>query len=190
MEDSNTIYGEIDVGSKIHLSKEDKDKKIDELTTIAKKIWKRVIEINLKKEYPQEMLLNVMQSEYNEFFLSFPLVLRWMVEMNQFKVSSFKRYLEIFLDAEIKTKEEFLKIQGKYLVILYKELNPTLSEEKILFYEEEINNLLTLEDEAFKEMEKEALEEIKEESKKASDEKKEKLYNMILKRKTAAEKVN
>lgn len=185
MEDSNKIYGEIDVKSKVNLSKEDKNIKIDELTTLAKKIWKRIIEINLKKEYPQEMLLNVMQTEYNEFFLSFPLVLRWMVEMNQFKVTSFKRYLEIFLDSEIKTKEEFLKLQGKYLVILYKELNPSLSDEKILLYEEEINNLLSLEDETFKEMEKEALEEIKEESKKASDEKKERLYNMILRKKAA-----
>lgn len=187
MSESNTIYGEIDVGSKVTLSKEEKGKKIDELTLIAKKIWKRIIEINLKKEYPQEMLLNVMQVEYNEFFLSFPLVLRWMVEVNQFKVTAFRRYLEIFLDSEIKTKEDFLKLQGKYLVILYKELNPAASEEKVKNYEEEINGLLMLEDETFKEIEKEALEEIKEESKQASKEKKERLYNMILKRKIAAE---
>jgi hypothetical protein len=187
MEDSNTIYGELDVRSKVNLSKEEKDKKINELITLAKKIWKRIIEINLKKEYPQEMLLNVMQVEYNDFFLSFPLVLRWMVEVNQFKITAFKRYLEIFLDSEIQTKEDFLKLQGKYLVILYKELNPSFSEEKILRYEEEINSLLVLEDETFKQMEKEALEEIKEESKKASDEKKEQLYNMLLKRKAAAE---
>ena len=185
MEDSNAIYGEIDVRSKVNLSKEDKDKKINELVALAKKIWKRIIEINLKKEYPQEMLLNIMQTEYNEFFLSFPLVLRWMVEVNQFKITAFKRYLEIFLDSEIKSKEEFLKLQGKYLVILYKELNPTLPDEKILLYEEEINGLLVLEDETFKQMEKEALEEIKEESKKASNEKKEYIYNMILRKKAA-----
>ena len=110
-----------------------------------------------------------------------------MVEVNQFKITAFKRYLEIFLDSEIKSKEEFLKLQGKYLVILYKELNPSFSEEKILLYEEEINSLLVLEDETFKQMEKEALEEIKEESKKASNEKKEQLYNMLLRRKAAAE---
>jgi hypothetical protein len=183
MEDSNAIYGEIDVNTKINLSKEAKDKKITELSALAKKIWKRIIEINLKKEYPQEMLLNVMQSEYNEFFLSFPLVLRWMVEANQFKITAFNRYLEIFLDSDIKSKKDFLKLQGKYLVILYKELNPTLPEEKIILYEEEINNLLFVEDETFKQMEEEALEEIKEESKKASNERKEYIYNMILRKK-------
>lgn len=184
MEESNSIYAEVDVKSRVNFSKEDKDKKINELSTIAQKIWKRVIEINLKKEFPQGIILSKLQLEFNEFFLSFPLVLRWMVEVNQFKVNAFKKYLEIFLDSEIKSKEDFLKLQGKYLIILYKELNPSASEKDINYYEEEINSLLLLEDETFKEMEKEALEEIKEECKQASKEKKEQIYNMILRRKS------
>jgi len=184
--DNQTIYSEVDVKTKVGLSytEEEKNAKIEEFSSIATIIWKKIIEVNLKKDIPQTMLLSKLQSEYNEFFLSFPLVLRWMVEMHQFKIKAFKQYLKIFIESEIKSKKDFLILQGKYLVILYKELNPSLSDEKIEEYEEEINSLLMLEDKSFKEMEEAAIEEINKETKKITKEKKEELYNMILRKKS------
>jgi hypothetical protein len=188
--EKNTIYNEVRIKSSVDtiLSPEDKKIKIEELVSVASKIWKRIIEINLKKEYPDGMKLGVIQNEYREFFLSFPLVVRWMVEAQQFKINAFKIYLNIFLDTKIESKEDFLKLQGKYIVILYKELNPHLKDEEILEYEKQISGLLLSEDEAFKELEKEAVEEVKKENEKATKAKKEELYNQILKRKATMDK--
>ena len=190
--EKNTVYSEVNIKSPIDespsLSPEDKEKKVQELLSTASRIWKRIIEINLKKEYPEGMKLGVIQNEYREFFLSFPLVVRWMVEAQQFKINAFKMYLNIFLDSKIESKEDFLKLQGKYIVILYKELNPHLKDEEILEYEKQISGLLLSEDEAFKELENEAVEEVKKENEKATKAKKEELYNQILKRKAAMDK--
>jgi len=186
MEDNNIIYTEINVDSKVRVKipkcvAENKENQIEEIANTAKEIWKKIIEYNLKnKTNTQYELLNLLQNEYKEFFLSFPLVLRWMVEMRQFKIKVFKKYLDKFINAEIDSKIEFLKLQGHYLVMLFKDTRPMASEEDIKDYEEKINNYLMIEDESFKEMEEEAKEEIKKESESISKEKKEMLYNEIL----------
>lgn len=186
-EDSNIIYTELDVKSKAttklpKCTSTNKEAQIEELSKTAKEIWKKIIEYYLKNSNSSE-LLDRLQNEYNEFFLSFPLVLRWMVEMKQFKIKVFKAYLDKFINAEIDSKSAFLKLQGDYLVLLFVDLNPAASKAKIAQYEEEIINYLLVEDETFKHMEEEAKEEIKQETEKITKEKKELLYNLVLKKK-------
>ena len=185
-----SIYSEINVDSKVKAklpkcSSEDKAAQIEEISLTAKNIWKKIIEYYLKNKTNEGQieLLSQLQNEYKEFFLSFPLVLRWMVEMKQFKINVFKEYLDKFISTEIGSKTEFLKLQGYYLVMLFKEFNKSASKEDIENYEREINDYLMIEDESFKEMEEEAKEEIKAEAKKMSREKKEILYNTILRKK-------
>lgn len=187
MEESTIMYAEIDMKSKAvtkipKCTSDNKEAQIEEIAKIAKSIWKKIIEYYLKNNNSDE-LLNHLQNEYNEFFLSFPLVLRWMVEMRQFKMNVFKAYLDKFINAEINSKTEFLKLQGDYLVMLFIDLNPAASKAKIAQYEEDITNYLLLEDESFKDMEEEAKEELKQETEKITKEKKELLYNLILKKK-------
>jgi hypothetical protein len=194
MEESNMMYAELDMKSKAttklpKCTSDNKEVQIEEIAKTAKAIWKKIIEYYLKNNNSEE-LLNNLQSEYNEFFLSFPLVLRWMVEMKQFKIKVFKAYLDKFINAEINSKTEFLKLQGDYLVMLFADLNPSISKEKLAQYEEEITNYLLVEDETFKNMEEEAKEEIQQETEKMSKEKKEALYNLILKKKAMQQQDN
>uniref|UniRef100_A0A6C0I168 Uncharacterized protein n=1 Tax=viral metagenome TaxID=1070528 RepID=A0A6C0I168_9ZZZZ len=194
MEESNMMYAELDMKSKAttklpKCTSDNKEVQIEEIAKTAKAIWKKIIEYYLKNNNSEE-LLNNLQSEYNEFFLSFPLVLRWMVEMKQFKIKVFKAYLDKFINAEINSKTEFLKLQGDYLVMLFADLNPSISKEKLAQYEEEITNYLLVEDETFKNMEEEAKEEIQQETEKMSKEKKEALYNLILKKKAMQQQNN
>lgn len=188
------MYAELDMKSKAttklpKCTSDNKEVQIEEIAKTAKAIWKKIIEYYLKNNNSEE-LLNNLQSEYNEFFLSFPLVLRWMVEMKQFKIKVFKAYLDKFINAEINSKTEFLKLQGDYLVMLFADLNPSISKEKLAQYEEEITNYLLVEDETFKNMEEEAKEEIQQETEKMSKEKKEALYNLILKKKAMQQQDN
>ncbi len=194
MEESNMMYAELDMKSKAttklpKCTSDNKEVQIEEIAKTAKAIWKKIIEYYLKNNNSEE-LLNNLQSEYNEFFLSFPLVLRWMVEMKQFKIKVFKAYLDKFINAEINSKTEFLKLQGDYLVMLFADLNSSISKEKLAQYEEEITNYLLVEDETFKNMEEEAKEEIQQETEKMSKEKKEALYNLILKKKAMQQQDN
>lgn len=187
MEESTIMYAELDMKSKATTKlpkcvSDNKEAQIEEIAKTAKSIWKKIIEYYLKGNNSDE-LLNNLQNEYNEFFLSFPLVLRWMVEMKQFKMQVFKAYLDKFINAEINSKTEFLKLQGDYLVMLFIDLNPAASKIKIAQYEEDITNYLLLEDETFKDIEEEAKEELKQETEKMTKEKKELLYNLILKKK-------
>lgn len=193
MEESTIMYAEIDMKSKAvtkipKCTSDNKGTQIEEIAKIAKNIWKKIIEYYLKNNN-SDKLLNNLQNEYNEFFLSFPLVLRWMVEMRQFKMNVFKAYLDKFINAEINSKTEFLKLQGDYLVMLFIDLNPAASKTKIMQYEEDITNYLLLEDESFKDMEEEAKEALKQETEKMTKEKKELLYNLILKKKAMEQAV-
>jgi hypothetical protein len=129
-----------------------------------------------------DILLSNLQIEYSDFFKSFPLILRWMVQMKQFKIKVFKEYLKIFINKKISSKIEFLQLQGDYIVMLYKELNPLCSKEQLNKYESDIVNLLLKEDSDFKEIEEEAKKEIESYEKILSEERKMKLYNMLVKK--------
>jgi hypothetical protein len=194
MEESTVMYAELDMKSKAmskipKCTSDNKEVQIEEIAKTAKEIWKKIIEYYLKNSNSSE-LLNNLQTEYNEFFLSFPLVLRWMAEMKQFKMKVFKTYLDKFINAEINSKTEFLKLQGDYLVMLFVDLNPAASKANIAKYEEDITNYLLLEDETFKDMEEEAKEELKKENEQMTREKKESLYNLILKKKAMLQQNN
>jgi len=196
MNNYNIVTERINVGGgiKSDLSKfcdesATEDIKVETLTKIAKSIWKKIIEYNLKTKITSETeidLLGQLQIEYNDFFLSFPLILRWMVQMRQFKVKIFEAYIRKFINTEIASKIDFLKLQGEYIIMLYKSLNPSLKASEIEKYEEDIINLLIAEDDSFKEIEEEAKQEIKKEEARLNKERREALYNSILKKKLAA----
>ena len=168
------------------------DVKIDTITDVAKSIWKKIIEYNLKNKITpdtENILLDHLQIEYRDFFMSFPLVLRWMVQMRQFKVKTFKEYLKIFLVAKIGSRLDFLKLQGKYLVMLYREFNPTKSTEEIKYYEEELFDNLASEDDTFKEIEEEAKAEILKDNARMGVERRQELYNALLRKKAEAAEI-
>ena len=179
-------------GVKPNLSKfcddsKSEDEKVDIIANIAKMIWKKIIEYNLKNKISPDnelILLQDLRIEYNDFFLSFPLILRWMVQIRQFKINIFKSYVRKFINTEMKSKIDFLKLQGEYIVMLYKEFNPNSTKADIKKYEDDIIQLLLAEDETFKKIEEEAKEEIRKEEERALRERRENIYNMLLKKKS------
>ena len=167
------------------------EKKIEKILDVSKTIWKQIIKYyvdnNAANEVNTELLLSNLQIEYSDFFKSFPLILRWMVQMKQFKIKTFKEYLKIFINKKISSKIEFLKLQGEYIVMLYKELNPLCTKEQLSKYEDDINSFLIKEDDDFKQIEEEAKKEIEMQEKNMSEERKRKIYNMLMRKKINAE---
>jgi len=190
---TNVIYESIDIHSELSTKlpsfcnkSDSRDEQIEAIVNMAKQIWKKIIEFNIKNKItPQneDMLLNQIRMEYNDFFLSFPLVLRWMVQIRHFKVKIFKDYIIKFLDAKIGSKLDFLKLQGDYVVMLYKDANPLANKSDIEKYESEIYKLLEAEDESFKAIEEEAKKELELEHEKATQDRKQQIYNSLMKKK-------
>ena len=167
------------------------DVKINKVSTIATNIWKFVIEHNLKNNLKNNLktneyeikLLEELQMEYAHFSLLFPLVLRWMVQMRQFKTQAFKEYLSFFINAEISSRHDFLKVQGEYLVLLYKNMNLNSTKKEIDNYREEIISNLIDEDELFKTIEEEAKIELEQQNNDLQANRRNAIYNAILKQK-------
>ena len=170
------------------------EKKIEKILDVSKIIWKQIIKYyvdnNASNAVNTELLLSNLQIEYSDFFKSFPLILRWMVQMKQFKIKIFKEYLKIFINKKISSKIEFLKLQGEYIVMLYKELNPLCTKEQLSKYEDDINSFLVKEDDDFKQIEEEAKKEIEMQEKNMSEERKKNIYNMLMRKKTNVEVKN
>lgn len=168
------------------------DVKINKVCTIATNIWKFIIEHNLKNKLENKKtdeyevkLLEELQIEYTHFSLLFPLVLRWMVQMRQFKTQAFKEYLSFFINAEISSRHDFLKTQGEYLVLLYKNINLNSTKKEIDNYREEIIRNLIDEDELFKKIEEEAKLELEQQDNNLQTNRRNAIYNAILKQKIA-----
>ena len=126
MEEFNVDYGETAVALKVHCN----TASIESLLAMAIEIY----HITVKSEIPierheecEELLLRI-KSRYKDFALSFPLILKWIVLTRQFHPEAFRKYLVMYSSINIKTREEFLMIQVEYLVYLYKELRPELTE--------------------------------------------------------------
>ena len=92
-----TIYTDLSHFCDIDDSKE---LKIDKVTTIATNIWRFIIDHNLKNKRTDNYeikLLEDIQIEYTHFSQLFPLVLRWMVQMKQFKVKVYFFFITLIL---------------------------------------------------------------------------------------------
>ena len=169
---------------------------IEEILLISKQIWKKVIAADLKSEINQsheknqekeDKLLELLQIEYKDFSQSFPLVLRWMVQMRQFKVSIFEKYLKKFSAAKVSNREEFLDLQAEYLVMMYRYKNSHIEEHKVQEYRKNIIQSLIDEDKMFKEIQKEVEAQMKLEDNAINEERKKKIYTQLMNLKIANE---
>ena len=159
----------------------------DEIQLIAIEIWKNVISKNVQDANQQDKLLEDLQKEYKDFAQAFPLVLRWMVQMRQFKSTIFKKYLQKVASAKISNREEYLDLQAEYLVMMYRYKNSHIEEHKVQEYRRNLIQSLIDEDKLFKEIQKEVEAQMKIEAKEANEERKKKIYTMLMEKKIALE---
>jgi hypothetical protein len=154
----------------------------DEIISIAKKIWKKALEAKIEtlNNEQSDELLNKLQDEFKDFSQTFPLVLRWMIQMKQFNLSIFKTYIKKFSLAKVQSREEYLDLQAEYLVMLYRHNSHHPDEKKVQEYRRQLIESLIEEDKAFKEIQKEVEEQMKQEEKELNEERKKKIYKMLL----------
>lgn len=125
----------------------------EEIINTANQIWKRVKESNIPVEQHAERdkLLADIQSEFKEFNQGFPLVLRTIVQMNQYSSKAFARYLQKYKTAiaQFKERKDWVKFQAEYLFYLFREKNPKAPLKEAYAYKNNMERMLLKEDEEF-----------------------------------------
>jgi hypothetical protein len=162
-----------------------------ELVALARRIWQRVTAANIASEdnAGNDKLLESLQAEFSDFSTSFPIVLRWMVQMKKFNARAFEKYLLKHASAKLDSREAFLELQADYLVLLYREEHKRPDENLVRRYRSSIIEQLLEEDKAFQKMQKQVEEELARQEENVDQDRRTRLYEFLLTHKVAHETV-
>jgi len=176
------IFAETDVKSNVNYAK---SLPLDDLLKIGNKIWNEVkSNPDIKDEKKSESIYYNIYNKYHDFGSSFPLILRWMVQMHKYSERSFKKFLIKYSNTDISSKKDFLILQADYIVFLYEE-NNHYDKKQVNAYREFIIKQLLDEEDQIKKIDKE----VKEELEHIEQEKRKQLYKYI-KNKTIDNRTN
>ena len=186
MEEANYSYGDVSVTTKTSHSKQATP---EELVALANTIWKLVREsgIPASDEKRNDALLATLQNEQKDFNTSFPLVLRWMVQMRSYDARAFRKYLDKHSGADLSSREAFLELQADYLVLLYRETHGHVDEKFLTNYRRSIIDSLLAEDREFLRMREEVEAEMKVKEAAADQERRQALYEYLMRQKVKKE---
>jgi hypothetical protein len=147
------VYADIPVEAAVHSAQRATP---DEIVQLGKKIWAEVGSSGVAKgdSKGNDELLERLQEKYKNFTTSFPIVLRWMVQMRQFSAAALRKYLLKHASVKLDTREAFLELQADYIVLLYRELNRHPDEAFMKKYRASIVKQLIDEDKEFIETQK------------------------------------
>lgn len=158
-----------------------KELPLDQLLELADKIWSDVKHNpGFNKEEKLSELTDYYFNKYKDFSYSFPIVIRWMIQLGKYNKKAFKKYLFKYKETKITCRKDFAILQAEYLVFLYKEENH-YDQKYINNYREFIVKQLVEEEELHKKVE----EEFNDELKKIDREKRERLFQYLLNIKSA-----
>ncbi len=151
--DSNFVYDEIPVDVKTSSSKRATP---EEIVALGEKIWKEIQNsgIAAEDEKGNDSLLETLQEKYKDFSTSFPIIMRFMVQMRKFNKKALLKYLRLHATSKLASEDEFLELQAEYLVLLYRETHPHPNEAYIKEYRRVLIDRLKDESRAFKEISK------------------------------------
>ncbi len=168
----NYVFSETTVKSNTNYAK---SLPFDEIVLLSNKIWKEVkSNPDIKDEKKSEEIYYSIYNKYHDFGSSFPIILRWMVQMKKYSEKAFKKFLRKYSNADISSKKDFLILQAEYIVYLYEE-NKHYDKKQVNTYREFIIKQLLEEEEELKTIE----EELKEEINNIDAEKRNRLYEYI-----------
>lgn len=181
MDKTEYVYSEQTCKYECNLSSE-------QLITLANTIWQDV-KTELKKvksdtednEVEIDKLYVTMFDKYKDFGTSFPVILRWMVQMKRYSERAFKKFIVKYSTYDIKSKKDFLILQADYVVYLYEETNHYTKNEVNKYRNFIIKQLLD-EDSVFEQIHKDVEQEELKNKEKKSNECREKLYSFLLKK--------
>lgn len=108
----------------------EKEVTIDFVVAESRKMWVKVREAIKAKKLPlgdtdaaNEMIAR-MHKEHREFCVSYPVVMRYMVEMQQYHSGAFEKYLRKIAIHPWRDEDGFLESQADYVTFLYRETHP------------------------------------------------------------------
>jgi hypothetical protein len=151
----------------------------DDLLEMANNIWKEVKK-ELKKTNDLDSLYIQFFDKYKDFGKSFPIILRWMVQMQSYSEKAFKKFLIKYSNANIQNKKDFLILQADYIVYLYEE-SKHYKKQEVVNYKEFIIKQLLEEDSMFDKIQEEYKIQEKEDKDTALQNCRQKLYNYLSK---------
>lgn len=130
----------------------------------ARRIWGDVEGSAIRKsdDRGNNALLKELSEKYKDFAVSYPLILRWMVQAREFDAEVFERYLQKYGNKTMfRDRIEFLEAQGEYLVMAYQKQNRH-KHKNVKEYRAQIRKQLHDEDKEFTEKVEEAGQLVKE----------------------------
>jgi len=186
MRDCDYSYGEIPVSASVHSAQHATPKM---LVDMARQIWGSVKSSGVAADDDDgnNDLLKRLQAAHSDFNQSFPLVLRWMVQMRKYNAKAFKKYLLLHASTKLSTREDFLLLQAEYLVILYRETHPHPDEGFVRKYRSEVGAQLLREDKAFLKLHDEVEESLAVQAKSDDADRRQRLYAYVLAQKVRSE---
>jgi len=159
----------------------------EEIVTIGRRLWQRVLDakVDPNDDDKTDRLLEQVQKEFHDFNTSFPLVVRWAVQLRKFSPAALEKYLRLHATADLSSREGFLRLQAEYLVALYREENARHHDEKaVKAYRTAIVKQLIDEDAAFQRLQKEAEAEAAAAASAVDAERRQTLYKLLVAQKS------
>ena len=162
----------------------------DKFVRDANMIYKEVIDhFKEFKEYNEmtydeqndylETLLRHFHEEHKEFARTFPIVLRYMVQLQRYSEKAFVRYVKRLKKHPYKTEEEYCRRQSEYIQYLHMELHPSSKKKENEKVRKDAYKLLLEELAAFKKAKKQADEKQQKNNKNNSIERRKELKDLL-----------
>ncbi len=129
----------------------------------ANLIWKKVVssKIDPTDQAKRDQLLDTIRKAHPEFATSYPIVLRFMCQVNSYSPVAFTQYVKKISAKPWTNESEYLDSQADYLELLYKQTHSKYKKADVDAYKRAIRKTLQDEHDAIKQMSKQCEEETK-----------------------------
>jgi hypothetical protein len=143
---------------------------IENIISSAESIWREVLATGVTKlpedqagNAKRDALLQELQRRETDFQSSFPIILRWMVQMGQYRRDAFHKYLLKYkkaMETGLADEKEYIVLQAEYLVLLFREQHPRTSPKDLDAYRKQVVKVLLKETDEFKKIQDEVAKEL------------------------------
>lgn len=131
-------------------------------------------------------LMAQLRREHKEFCTSYPIVMRYMAELQTFTPKALSKYLMKIAERPWTTEDEYIESQVDYVVILYRETNPRWDTKKVSSVRAAVHSALKKERDAIKKLSEEVTAAVEEKERQLMDKSRADLREWLVKQKAAA----
>lgn len=131
------------------------------------------------RELDSDEQLEFYQKNHNRFMMTFPIVLRYMIQLRQYNKKAFIKFIKKMTTNPYRSELEYCERQADYVKYLYMELSPkyNMKDAKLLW--RQTYDMLAKEVEMFKNAEKEVKQKLEKNNKQNSIEKRTELKQAL-----------